>query len=98
MTTSIELDLATRLRLAITRLNRRLRRQSGAQLTPSQASALSSIERLGPLTLGELSAVEDVRPPTMTKVVADLEEQGLVRRHTDPRDRRIARVETTDEG
>ena len=79
MTTSIELDLATRLRLAITRLNRRLRRQSGAQLTPSQASALSSIDRLGPLTLGELSA----RLPAMTrfgvmKHLRLLEAAGLV--------------------
>src|SRR5918911_298116 len=98
MTISTETDLATRVRLVVTRLGRRLRRQAGGQLTPSQASALSSIDRLGPLTLGELSAVEGVRPPTLTKVVAALEEQGLVQRHTDPHDRRVARVETTPRG
>lgn len=93
-----EAELASRLRLAVMRLGRRLRRQAGGDLTPSQMSALSSVERTGPLTLGELSAVEGVRPPTLTKVVAALEEQGLVARHTDPSDRRVARVEVTAAG
>ncbi len=91
-------ELASRLRLVVYRFRRLLRRQAGGDLTPSQASALSSVERLGPLTLGELSAVENVRPPTLTKVVAALEEQGLVARHTDPHDRRVARVEVTPDG
>src|SRR5436190_21954131 len=85
-------DAASRLRLVITRLGRKLRRQAGGDLTPSQASALVSVERLGPLTLGDLSAAENVSPPTLTKVVAALEEQGLVARSTDPHDRRVARV------
>ncbi|MDQ4098262.1 MAG: MarR family transcriptional regulator, partial [Actinomycetota bacterium] len=91
-------ELASRLRLVVTRLRRRLRHHAGGRLTPSQASALSSVERHGPMTLGELSAVENVRPPTLTKVVAALEEQGLVARHTDAQDRRVARVETTAKG
>ena len=96
--TITEAELASRMRLAVMRLGRRLRRQASSDLTPSQMSALSSVERLGPLTLGELSAVEGVRPPTLTKVVAALEEQGLVARHTDPADRRVSRVELTGAG
>src|SRR5918911_5658133 len=91
ISTATTAELAGRMRLVVTRLGRRVRRQAGGDLTPSQASALSSIGRLGPLTLGELSAVENVRPPTLTKVVAALEEQGLVARHADPRDRRAGR-------
>ncbi|MFN2504196.1 MAG: MarR family winged helix-turn-helix transcriptional regulator [Acidimicrobiales bacterium] len=96
--TSIDTELAGRLRLVVTRLGRRLRRQAGSDLTPSQISALSSLERLGPLTLGELSTVEGVRPPTMTKIVSALEEEGLVARRTDPRDRRVAHVAVTSSG
>lgn len=94
----LEASLASRLRLAVMRLGRRLRRQGGGDLTPSQASALSTLERLGPMTLGELSAAEGVRPPTLTKIVAALEEQGLVARQTDPRDRRVAHVAATPAG
>jgi DNA-binding MarR family transcriptional regulator len=68
----VQTDLAARLRLVVTRLGRKLRRHGGGDLTPSQASALSSLERLGPMTLGELSSVENIRPPTLTKVVAAL--------------------------
>jgi DNA-binding MarR family transcriptional regulator len=98
LTAPTETDLAARLRLVVTRLGRRFRRQAGSDLTPSQASALSSLERLGPLTLGDLSAIENIRPPTLTKVVAALEEQGLVARHVDPSDRRVSRVQATREG
>jgi DNA-binding MarR family transcriptional regulator len=97
-TVATEAELASRLRLAVMRLGRRIRSQAKSDLTPSQTSALSSVERLGPLTLGELSAVEGVRPPTLTKVVAALEEQGLVARHTDPADRRVSVVEATAAG
>jgi DNA-binding MarR family transcriptional regulator len=61
-------------------------------------SALSSIARAGPLTLGELSALEQVQPPTMTRVVGCLEDEGLVARTVDPGDRRIARVSITAAG
>src|SRR5947209_2717393 len=97
-TTSSETELASRLRLVVTRVGRRIRRQGGGDLTPSQASALSTVERHGPLTKGELSTLENVRPPSLTRVVAALEEQGLVVRHTDPHDRRVARVEATPQG
>ena len=91
-------ELAARLRLAVTRLARRLRQQADGEATPSQLSALASVERLGPITLGELAAVERVQPPSMTRIVAGLEEAGLVNRTVDPKDRRIARVETTVAG
>ena len=93
-----EAELASRLRLAVTRLARRLRIQLPGDLSPSQLSTLSTVDRLGPLTLGELSAVERVKPPTMTRIVACLEEQGLLTRTVDQADRRVARASTTDAG
>src|SRR5437764_15104798 len=95
-----ESELASRLRLSVTRLARRLRQQASAEaeLSPSQVATLSSVERLGPITLGDVAAVERVQPPTMTRIVAGLEEAGLVSRHVDERDRRIARVPTTVAG
>ena len=95
-----ESDLASRLRLSVTRLARRLRQQASAEaeLSPSQVATLSSVERLGPITLGDLAAVERVQPPTMTRIVSGLEEAGLVSRHVDEKDRRIARVQTTVAG
>jgi len=93
-----EAELASRLRLAVTRLARRLRTQLPGQLSPSQLATLSSVERLGPLTLGELSAAERVKPPTMTKIVACLEDLGLVSRAIDQSDRRVARVQATAAG
>jgi DNA-binding MarR family transcriptional regulator len=91
-------ELASRLRLGITRLARRLRQQAEPGLSPSLLSALSSIERGGPLTIGELCAVEQVQPPTMTRIVAALVEAALVTRESDPVDRRIAWVRATPEG
>lgn len=96
--TGSEAELASRLRLVVTRLSRRLRSQLPGDLTPSQLATLSSADRLGPITLGELSSVERVKPPTMTKIVACLEEQGLVSRTVDPNDRRVARIDATPEG
>lgn len=91
-------ELASRLRLAVTRLARRLRTQLPGGLSPSQLATLATVEHLGPLTLGELSAAERVKPPTMTKIVAWLEEQGFVSRTVDQSDRRVARVEATPAG
>lgn len=96
--TASEAELASRLRLVVTRLARRLRTQLPGELSPSQLATLASVEQLGPITLGELSSVERVKPPTMTKIVACLEEQGLVSRTVDQSDRRVARVEATASG
>jgi DNA-binding MarR family transcriptional regulator len=95
---SVDEELAPRLRVAVTRLNRKLRQQSLAGLSPSQSSTLASIERLGTPTLGELALAEQVQPPTMTRLVAGMEEAGLVSRVPDPDDRRICRVRATAEG
>ncbi|HEX2274869.1 MAG TPA: MarR family transcriptional regulator [Acidimicrobiales bacterium] len=93
-----EAELAARLRLAVSRLARRLRRESVSDVTASQLSALYTIARLGPLTLGDLSAAEGVRPPTMTRVVASLEQLGLATRTIDSADRRVAHVAVTARG
>ena len=90
--------LPGRLRMAVTRLARRLRQQIEPDVTASQFAALTSIERLGPLSLGELAAVERVQPPTLTKVVTKLEGLGYVLREPDPADRRIARVRLSPDG
>ena len=91
-------ELAARLRVAVTRLNRRLRQESLAGHSPSQAAALGSINRLGRPTLGELAQAEQVQPPTMTRMIAAMESAGLVRRLADAEDRRVSRVELTEAG
>ena len=93
-----ERPLAERLRLVITRLARRLRQQADAPISPTQSAALATIERRGPLTLGELAEIERVQPPTITAAVGRLEAQGLVERQRDPEDRRVARVHVTKSG
>lgn len=90
--------LPSRLRMVVTRLARRLRQQGESAASPTQLAALATIERDGPLTLGTLAAIERVRPPTITAAVGRLEEQGLVHRRIDARDRRVARVAITSHG
>jgi DNA-binding MarR family transcriptional regulator len=90
--------VAARLRLSTVRLARRLRQESDAALTPSQLSALASIERHGPITLGALAERERVSPPSVTKVVTKLDAAGLVARRLDDADRRVAWVSITPSG
>jgi DNA-binding MarR family transcriptional regulator len=85
-------DVADRLGVAAVRLARLLRQQDEGALTPTMRATLGTIAREGPLTLGELAAIEQVAPPTVTKVVGKLEDQGLVDREADAGDRRICRV------
>ena len=91
-------EVASRLRSAVNRLQRRLRQEALGGLSPGQASALGSVRRLGQPTLGELAAVEQVQPPSMTRIVAALSDAGMVRREADPTDRRSARVRITPAG
>ena len=91
-------DLATRLRIAVNRLQRKLRQQSLGGLSPAQASALGTVNRLGRPTLGELAAIEQVQPPSMTRIVASLADAGMVVRETDAADRRSVRVRLTPAG
>ena len=91
-------DLAARLRLGITRTARRLRQEAGGSLSPSQIAALATIERHGPLTPSELAQRERVQRPTVTRVLARLEEAGLAQRTGDPADRRSSLVTITAAG
>jgi DNA-binding MarR family transcriptional regulator len=90
-------DLAGRLALAVGRLNRRMRSSTGG-LSHGQLSALSTIVRNGPLRPSEISAIEVVAAPTITRVVSDLESRGLITRQPDPDDGRSFFVVGTDAG
>jgi DNA-binding MarR family transcriptional regulator len=90
--------LAAGLRLVITRTARRLRQEAGTDLGPSQTAALATIDRHGPLTPSELARMERIQRPTATRIVARLEEAGLVERVADPSDRRSFTVSATAEG
>ncbi|MEX1145668.1 MAG: MarR family transcriptional regulator [Acidimicrobiia bacterium] len=91
--------LAEQLRLAITRLARRLRQHGDpGDASPTQLSALATIERRGPITLGDLAAAERVQPPTITAAIDRLEGRELVGRRPDEADRRVVRVEITGAG
>ena len=88
----------TRLRVALARLARRLRRQGALGLTPTQLAALATVERAGPLRLGDLAAAEGIAPSTLTRLVSVLEDSGYVRRNADPRDARASTLAVTPEG
>jgi DNA-binding MarR family transcriptional regulator len=90
--------LPSQLRLAVMRLGRRLRQESVGDITASQLSALATVERAGPLSLGDLAEIERIAPPSMTRIAARLEERGLVVRAVDAADRRVARVAITEAG
>jgi DNA-binding MarR family transcriptional regulator len=91
-------DLAGRLRLTIVRTARRLRQEAGTELSPSLTAALSTIERHGPLSPGEVAARERIQRPTATRVLARLEEQGLIDRMPDVRDRRSSLLTASKAG
>jgi DNA-binding MarR family transcriptional regulator len=91
-------ELASQLRLTMVRLARMLRQQDESGLTPTLSAALATVFREGPLTLGELAAREQIAPPSITNTVGRLEVLGLVVRLTDPKDKRICRVEATEAG
>jgi DNA-binding MarR family transcriptional regulator len=88
-----ERSLASRLRLSVVRLNRKLRAQrTNSTVSLTQLAALSTVYKCGPLTPGELAAKEGVQPPSMTRVIAALEEMGFVTREPHPTDGRQAIV------
>jgi DNA-binding MarR family transcriptional regulator len=91
-------SLAAHLRVVIARTARRLRQEQGVDLSPSLTAALGTIERRGPITPSELAAIERVQRPTATRVVARLEENGLVTRAADPADGRSSLVSITPGG
>ncbi|MDQ2723002.1 MAG: MarR family transcriptional regulator [Actinomycetota bacterium] len=82
-------QLASDLRLAVLRLNRRLRAQrTDARVSLTHISALSTLHLLGPMTPGALAAKERVQPPSMTRIIAVLENLGFIGRAAHPTDGR----------
>ncbi len=98
MQTITTLDLAVRLRLAITRTSRRLRQEASPGLSPSLTSALATVDTHGPLTPSELAKRERVQRPTATRLVARLEALGILQRAADPQDRRSSLLSVTPAG
>jgi DNA-binding MarR family transcriptional regulator len=93
------LAVADRLHSAAIHLLRRVRtRDTESGVGPAQLSALSVLVFAGPRSLGELAAAEQVRPPTMSRIVAGLMRAGLVRRQVTKEDRRRLRLEATAKG
>jgi DNA-binding MarR family transcriptional regulator len=92
-------DLASQLRPALLRLTRLVRNQRvDLSVTLTQLSAMATLAKHGPMSAGELANCERVQPPSMTKVLANLEERGLVRRDVHPTDRRQAVIAITPAG
>lgn len=89
---------AARLRVAVLRLSRRLRKHELAGLTPSQLSTLSSVGAMGPVRLGDLAAAERIAPSTLTRLVNVLEERGYLLRQAAPEDARAYLVTVTESG
>ena len=92
-------ELADALRGPLLRLTRLMRQQrSDASVPIGQLAALGTVFHYGPLTAGELAEREHVQPPSMTKIIAALEDRGLVQRAVGPIDRRQVLVSSTQAG
>jgi DNA-binding MarR family transcriptional regulator len=99
MSTRTDEELAARLHSAVLHLLRRLAQEDRASgQTPARLSALSVLVFAGPRSIGRLARDERVTAPTMTRLVAGLERDGLVSRVPDPDDRRSIRLEATGKG
>ena len=101
--TRSDAGLASALRISVSRLARRLRAERLARglepgLSDTQLAALAALERHGDMTPGELAEHEKVQPPSMTRVIAVLEERNLVLRSPHPTDRRQVILTVTEEG
>ena len=101
--TRSDAGLASALRISVTRLARRLRAERAAhglqpELSDTQLGALATLERHGAMTPGELAEHEKVQPPSMTRVIAVLEERSLVMRAPHASDRRQVMLTVTDVG
>ena len=94
-----ERAIADRLHSAAIHLLRRVRRVDEATgLSGTKLSALSVVVFAGPISLRDLAAVEQVRPPSMTRTVRELELDGMITRETDNSDRRVIRIRATAKG
>jgi DNA-binding MarR family transcriptional regulator len=93
----VDHELVAALRVGVMRLARRLRlERSGSDLTLTHLSALGTLSRYGDLTIGELAAMENVKPPSMTRTINCLQEFGLVTRTAHQSDGRQVVVGLTD--
>lgn len=91
-------DAAPELRIAVMRLARRMRlERQDDRLTPSQLAVLGTLMREGPTPPATLAAREHVRPPSMTRIIAALEQDGWVVKQPHPQDGRQLLVELTDQ-
>ena len=92
-------EIADRLHSTAIHVLRRVRVQDAATgIGPARLSALSVIVYGGPISLNDLAAAEQVRPPTMSRIVDALERGGLARRRLNLRDRRAVLIEATRKG
>src|SRR5918996_895846 len=90
--------LASSLAVSVSRLSRRMRKERYSDLTPTQLSALGSLLRKGPLTVGALARHENVQPPSMTRTINCLEDMGMVVREPDPTDGRQVLLRVSEPG
>ncbi|NGN67845.1 MarR family transcriptional regulator [Streptomyces sp. A7024] len=102
LTSGADAAAVNSLRSAIMRLSRRMRHQrapsvSGESLSPTEMSVLGTLARCGPATPSELARKEHVQPPSMTRIVAMLQDKGLVQLQPHPDDRRQKVVEQTEQ-
>src|SRR3954469_4201224 len=98
MQTIPTLDLAVRLRLAITRTSRRLRQEAGTGLSPSLTAALATVDVHRPLTPSEVAKRQRGQRPTATPPVARRQERGVLQRAADPQARRSSLLSVTPAG
>jgi DNA-binding MarR family transcriptional regulator len=95
--TEVDHELVAALRVGVMRLARRLRNErSGSDLSLTHLSALGTLDRYGDLTIGELAAIENVKPPSMTRTINCLQDAGLVTRAAHESDGRQVIVGLTD--
>jgi DNA-binding MarR family transcriptional regulator len=97
-TISTDAETAARLRLVISRLARAVRQHGAAGLTPSQVSALATIEEFGPIRMSDLAGYELIGAPVATRVVSSLQELGLVQKAHGSTDGRVSLIELSDAG
>jgi DNA-binding MarR family transcriptional regulator len=89
---------AARMRLVVTRLAKAVRQHGAGGLTPSQLSALATIEDLGPIRISDLASREAVGAPVATRIVASLEHLGYLKRFEDSSDRRACLIDLSSKG
>jgi DNA-binding MarR family transcriptional regulator len=99
MADTFEAEDVARLRIALGRTTRLLDRSiASGGLTRTQLSVLGTVTRRGPIGIGELAEIEGLNPTMLSRVVAKLDDAGLIRRQPDPDDGRAARVQVTVAG